>query len=159
MNPPTPGVTISVAPQALLFLGLNMPVEISTASAYLNEPTAIQRQTIQVMAHFDTGCTITSIDMGLAAHLQLIQTGMGSSMTASGPATTPNYAIDLAFINSGLSSIQNLQISSCNLPFNLAAAQANPKDPKNFGLLLGRDVMSRWHITWNGPTSAVFISD
>jgi hypothetical protein len=25
--------------------------------------------------------------------------------------------------------------------------------------LIGRDVMSRWNIVWNGPTSTVFISD
>jgi hypothetical protein len=27
------------------------------------------------------------------------------------------------------------------------------------GILIGRDIMSRWNIVWNGPTSTVFISD
>lgn len=159
LNPPTPGVTVHVDPQTLLALGLNMPVEISTATAFLGGPTPPQRQTIQVMAHLDTGCSVTSIDMGLARHLQLAQIGMGTNTTASGTTNTPNYAIDLSFINCSLKPFQNLQIGSCNLPFNLAAAQVNPGDPRNFGILLGRDVMSHWHFTWNGPTSAVFITD
>jgi hypothetical protein len=36
---------------------------------------------------------------------------------------------------------------------------SNPNDPRNFGVLLGRDVMARWNIVWNGLTSTVFISD
>ena len=159
LNPPTPGVTVTVDFQMLFLLGLNMPVEISTASAYVAPPLSTQRRSIQVMAHFDTGCSVTSIDMALASHLQLVQTGMGISTTANGSATNPNYAIDIAFINSSLKPIQNLQISSCRLPFNVTAALTNSKDSRNFGLLIGRDIMSRWHVTWNGPTSAVFITD
>jgi len=29
----------------------------------------------------------------------------------------------------------------------------------NFGVLIGRDIMARWNIVWNGPSSCVFIAD
>lgn len=35
----------------------------------------------------------------------------------------------------------------------------HPVDFNNFGLLIGRDIMSRWNIVWNGPTSTVLVSD
>jgi len=42
---------------------------------------------------------------------------------------------------------------------HLEKALKDPNDPTNFGLLIGRDIMSHWHITWFGHTSTVFISE
>lgn len=111
------------------------------------------------MAHFDTGASITSIDINLASHLFLNATGQSISHTASGAHQMPTFAIDLSFPNTNLLPFSNLQIGSCHLNFNIKNCEQNPNDPKNFGLLIGRDIMSKWNIVWNGPTSTVFIND
>jgi hypothetical protein len=143
---------------ALLSMGMNIPIEISTATVFKNPPNNALPSSILAMAHLDTGASITSIDMSLAKHLKLIATGQSVSRTAGGPQCTPDFVIDLNF-RGPLSPFPNLRIGSCDLGFNLSQCLSNPNDQANFGILIGRDVMSRWNIVWNGPTSTVFISD
>jgi hypothetical protein len=160
--PPPPGtkVTLNISPTPLFLSGLNIPVELSTASAFRTIPSPPPLSSIVVMAHFDTGASITSIDIDLAKHLNLIPQGKSWSTTASGPLLAPVFAVDLSFPSTSLSPFKNLRIGSCKLSnFNLTNAISNPNVPQNFGILLGRDIMSRWNIVWNGPTSTVFISD
>jgi hypothetical protein len=109
------------------------------------------------MGHLDTGASKTSIDINLANHLRLNPTGDSTIVTASGPIRMPDFSIDLSFANTSLSPFVNLKISSCKLGFDLS--NTSPNDQKNFGILLGRDIMSLWNIVWNGPTSTVFIYD
>jgi hypothetical protein len=143
-------VSISESPLPLLSFGLNLPVAISTASADLHNPNFDKKlaSSLVIIAHLDTGASRTSIDINLAKKLNLIPTGPSTVYTANGPVKMPAYAIDLHFPNTNLMPFINLPIGSCNL-----AGQ------KNFGILLGRDVMSRWNIVWNGPSSTVFIND
>jgi hypothetical protein len=142
----------------LRLTGMNIPVEISTAAVFKNPPNNVLPSSIPTMAHFDTGASKTSIDINLAKHLNLVSTGQSMSRTAGGPQLMPVFVIDLSF-RADLSPFLNLQIGSCNLGFDLQQCLVNPNNPENFGILLGRDVMSRWNIVWNGPTSIVFISD
>jgi hypothetical protein len=143
---------------ALMDKGLNILVEISTASIYVKSPTPAPLKKIQIYAHFDTGASRTSIDVGLARYLNLLQTGVGTVNTAGGKKLFPNFVSDISLVNTPLKSFVNLEIGSCDLSFNL---KENAKYPSmdNFGLLIGRDMMARWHITWNGATSTVIISD
>jgi hypothetical protein len=163
INPPLPPgtkVAVSISPNPLFLSGLNIPVEISTATAFRTIPSPPPLSSVVVMAHFDTGATITSIDIDLAKHLKLIPQGKSWSSSAAGPFLAPNFAVDVSFPGANLSPFKNLRIGSCKLPdFNLANALVNPNVPQNFGILLGRDIMSSWNIVWNGPTSTVFISD
>jgi hypothetical protein len=110
------------------------------------------------MAHLDTGASKTSIDINLAKYLNLVSTGQSKSKTAGGIRVTPDFVIDLGF-RAPLRPFPNLQIGSCDLGLDLQKCLANPNDPTNFGILIGRDVMSQWNIVWNGPSSTVFISD
>jgi hypothetical protein len=155
---------IVLGPQALQGLGCNLQVEVATATAFVSNATnPVQRQSIMVTAHLDTGADITTISPVLAQHLGLVQTGVRSANTANGVALNPTYAIDLTFvggqIGSTLSPRLDLNVGSCTLPFTMAAHTANPRNPQNFAMLIGRDVMASWHITWDGPTSTVIISD
>jgi hypothetical protein len=70
----------------------------------------------------------------------------------------PIYTIDIGFPTTKLSSFNNLRIGSCRLGFDITN-NMNPAKPQNMGILIGRDIMSRWNIVWNGPTSTVIISD
>jgi hypothetical protein len=160
--PPLPvgtKVALDVSPASLYRLGFNIPVEILTASLYRKPPVDMPLSSITVMAHFDTGASITSIDISLAKYLNLISTGTTEIRTASGHQVMSNFAIDVSFPNSNLSPFHNLHISSCILGFDLEKNKENQNDPRNFGLLIGRDIMSRWTIVWNGPSSTVIISD
>jgi hypothetical protein len=110
------------------------------------------------MAHLDTGASITSIDINLAKYLKLAPTGQSTSRTAAGPQSTPDFVIDLSF-RTALSPFLNLQIGSCDLGFDVQQCLSDPNNSRNFGILIGRDMMARWNIVWHGPTSTVFISD
>jgi hypothetical protein len=158
--PPPPGSKISakIDGTQLCLTGLNIPVELSTATVFRKPVNGVSPSSVLAMAHFDTGASITSIDIALAKHLKLFPTGQSISKTAAGPQSMPDFVIDLTF-HADLSPFLNLQIGSCDLGFNLQQGLSDPNDPKNFGILIGRDVMSRWNIVWNGPTSTVFISD
>jgi hypothetical protein len=114
---------------------------------------------IVVMAHFDTGASVTSIDINLAKYLNLLALGQSPSYTASGLQVMPNFSLDLSFPHTTLSPFVNLNIGSCHLHFDVQESLKNNNNPRNFGILLGRDVMAKWNIVWNGPTSTVFISD
>jgi len=154
---PDPGSKISVKLDyvPLLKTGLNFPVELSTARVFLKPPGSAKMSSIVVIGHFDTGASSTTIDISLAKHLNLIPVGESIMQTAGGTQTTPDFYINMSFPGSNLHPFHNLKIGSCSLPFDLN----NGLDPNNFGILIGRDVMSRWNIVWNGPSSTVFIND
>ena len=99
--PPKEGMHISVDfnPSSLFQYGFNLPVEVSTASILKNPPLNIPLSSIVVIAHFDTGAGITSIDIELAKHLNLIVIGQSENRTAMGPQIMPNFAVDIYFPN------------------------------------------------------------
>lgn len=161
MNPPPPhGTELAVhfSPIPLQEFGLNLPVEISTATIFRNPPLSVPLSSIAVTAHFDTGASVTAIDIGLADHLNLHAIGQSEISTAAGKQIMPNFAIDINFLNTRLSPYYNLRVGSCRLGFDLED-NANLPRPHNMGILIGRDIMSKWNIIWNGTTSTVFISD
>jgi len=140
--------SLDVSHIPLLHNGLNMNVIVSTASIFglHNIPHSII--SAQVLAHFDTGASITSIDIELAKQLNLVPIGQSPSNTAAGLRNATNFIIDIAFPGTDLRPFKNLQISSCNL--------SAPSMRLPFKLLLGRDVMSRWNIMWDGPSSTIY---
>jgi hypothetical protein len=161
ITPPPPDGTHVVAdfsPGNLQQLGFNLPVEISTASIFRKPPLNMPLFSIVAIAHFDTGASVTSIDIELAKYLNLLVTGQSKNHTASGPQIMPNFAVDIGFPTTKLSPLYNLRIGSCRLGFDLEN-NMKPSKSQNMGILIGRDIMSRWNIIWNGPTSTVIISD
>lgn len=142
----------------LMQTGFNLPVSISTPKK--PNPESVQDiKSATVMAHFDTGASKTSIDTTLATFLGLVPVGADIIHTAAGKTQMPNYAVDISFPGVKLAPFINLPIGSCNLPFKISDDGKIVVSPQNFGLLIGRDIMSRWNIVWNGPTTTVFISD
>jgi predicted aspartyl protease len=107
------------------------------------------------MAHLDTGASITSIDRRIAAELELHPIGVGKIMTASGEMEANSYGILISFPNTQLRGYR-IRVSDCKLPYN-----GNRLDlsVRNYGVLIGRDIMANWNIVWNGPSSTVIISD
>jgi hypothetical protein len=131
--------------------GLTLPVTISHASLFTQTRPELAGKALS-MAHLDTGASRTSIDVGIARKLKLIQVGDTYITTAGGIIKSPTFLIDIYFPNTTLSPFINLEISSCNLHV------INDVSPP-FDILLGRDILARWNIVWNGATSTVFIND
>lgn len=162
INPQTDQpVTSGASPHSLLFQGLNLLVDVSIASAYRQTANPLPLKTLQVFAHVDTGASITFIGTEVASELGLLPIGMGQSTTANGPAQSPNYCIDLSFVGPAarLHGFPDLVVGSCPLPYMHTAHAGNTTDPRNFGVLIGRDILAKWMFVWNGPTSTVFIAD
>lgn len=152
-------IKIEASPAPLMNSGFNIPVTITLSSMFREISPEATIKSVTVMAHFDTGASKTNIDMHIADMLGLSAVGVSKSHTAAGPTETAEYAIDLSFPGSALRPFPNLRVGSCNLPFNPDQSRPDFMSNNNFGVLLGRDIMSRWNIVWNGPTSTVFISD
>ncbi len=148
-------VLTSFRPEFLLINGLNFPIEISTASILLSSSPEKKVESVLVFAHFDTGASSTSIDINLAKEMNLDTMGVCNIMTAAGEIPMPVFTVNIGFPGTNLSPFIDLKINSCKLGYN----SAQKPSPKNFGILLGRDIMSRWNIVWNGPSSTVFIND
>jgi len=151
-------VGIVFSPYHLAYGGSTFMVSVAPSSVLpaADEPRDAAPSSAIVYALLDTGATYSAIDMGLAKHLKLKITGMSRMMTAAGPTEAPNHVVDLSFPGSTLSPFIHLPITSCQIGFDANADFANPK---NFAMLIGRDVMSRWSIGWYGPTSTVMIND
>jgi hypothetical protein len=151
----TTQISVEYSSQFLAKSGLVFQVTVSTPfiSSDADAKNIIKSKTI--FALFDTGCTTTSIDTRLAEELGLPPIGNTTMITASGKTQSITYLADLSFPENTLSPFPLHKICSCVLPY---VPNVDPT-PTAFGLLIGRDLMSRWHITWNGTTSAVCISD
>ena len=148
-------VTVLFRPNILFGEGLNIPVEITAGNIFLKTNPNKNYKGITVLAHFDTGAATTSIDIGIAEALELEATGTCKISTAAGVIPMPTFTINIGFPNTNLSPFADLAITSSKLGYNIG----EPSSPRNFGVLLGRDIMSKWNIVWNGPTSTVFIND
>jgi hypothetical protein len=152
--PPAPGTRVAVAynPLTLQTQGFNMQVLITET---VPQNSKIVPKSVVIMGHFDTGASISSIDIRLAEFLGLAPIGFSTIRTANGEVETPNFLANLAFPNTALTPFEEFPISSCNLGYD----SNQSSNARNFGILIGRDIMSQWNIVWNGPTSSVFISD
>lgn len=157
--PLPPGCKIETTSVPLMKSGFNLPITVSASSMMRELEPGKAFKTIVVMAHFDTGASNTMIDPKVAEFLELKAVGMSRGHTAGGPIEMPKYAIDIMFPRTELRQFTNLEVGSCQLPFNPDQSSPNFLSNNNFGVLIGRDIMARWNIVWNGPTSTVFISD
>lgn len=158
---PAPGTVygVSSSPVPLMWAGFHMSVTITTASTLLNARSNSMIQSITVTGLLDSGASGTCIDAQIADFLNLSAVGVSPSHTAGGVIQTPDYAVDIHFPGTELSPCVDLLVGSCNLPFALSPQSRDFLSERNIGMLIGRDIMSRWNIVWNGPTSSVFISD
>jgi len=140
--------------------GMNIHAVVTTPAILCEPPFSMEKKAITVIAHLDTGASITSIDERIAQYLGLISIGKSSSQTANGIVQTNNYFADIIFSSSQqMRPFQNVPISSCYLPYKMNINDIDYLSKTNIGLLIGRDIMSHWNIVWHGPTSIVFISD
>jgi hypothetical protein len=135
--------------------GFLIPVTVATPASITAPPLSIQPRAIAVFALLDTGATRTNIDTQIADYLNLAALGYARVNTAAGLMNSATYAVDLQFSGDFLRPTVDLLVGACKLGYRPDMEMSQ----NNYGVLIGRDLMSKWNIVWNGPTSSVFISD
>lgn len=150
-NPQNTVMQIQPGVHGLFSGGLVMDILIGidevTARSYqteLNQPIATP---VVAKALFDTGCTITSIDHSIITSLGLKTRGYTQTATANGEMRVSQHLVSLSFPGVNLKNKPLHTVQSVNL------------EGQPFKVLIGRDLMASWTITYNGPAGFVSIAD
>ena len=141
---------------SLARLGLVMRVVVSAPAGSANAEPEVQPKSVMVNALLDTGATQTSIDARIAKALGLNPIGFVPIGTAGGRRTSAIFVADVAFPNTGFAPRKMMPVGSCDLSFD---PESGTSSNQNIGALIGRDIISRWVIVWNGPNASVTICD
>lgn len=149
-NPTQVQSQVTLGPQGLFAGGIVMDMAIAidavTAQAMQIGNQSIP-QPVTAKALVDTGCTVTSIDQSIAQQLNLAVRGMTTTHTAAGPTTSNQYFVSFSFPGTDLQGRTLHRVQSVNL-----AGQP-------FQVLIGRDLMASWVISYNGSAGYVSIGD
>jgi hypothetical protein len=144
------GVALGTAGALLANKGIIINVEIgidlSTAEALRAFAQPIPNP-ISCQALIDTGSSILAIDQSIAQSLNLVKRGIYFAHTANGQRQCNLFAVALSFPATNLKSYNVIQASEVDL-------SAQP-----FKCLIGRDVLSKWHLHYNGESGAVSVAD
>lgn len=152
-NPANPAQQISsaqIGPHALFAGGVMMDMAVALDSVTAQSLHSIGQSIptpIAVKALLDTGCTVTSVDQSIINRLGLKVRGYTTTHTAAGPQIVGQYVAALSFPGTALQGKILHQVQSVNL------------SGQPFQILIGRDLMSSWSITYNGPAGFISIAD
>jgi hypothetical protein len=100
-----------------------------------------------VTALIDTGASRTVINPQLAATCGLRKTGIARISSAGHITDRPEYAGAILFPNDELAGFDPLSLIACPLP------------EQDVACLLGRDVLERWNLTYDGRSGFVEIDE
>jgi len=132
-------------------MGCHLAVEIHlhpALSAHLQQQQPPQPLPTPVVgrALIDTGATFTAIDRGAATQLNLVAIDTIPSGTAAGPQICPRYPARLMFPGTPIPGI--------NLPLVVGVDLTG----QGFIVLLGRDFLASFVMTYNGPLGQFILS-
>ena len=94
----------------------------------------------------DTGAGATAIDVSVCATLDIAPVGVKQVGTAGGQTTQPLFPVSLHLPGTGLPRFDISPAIGCDLSGQGILA------------LIGRDVLSRCVLMWNGPMGHVILS-
>jgi predicted aspartyl protease len=140
----------AIASKQIIQSGILLQVALgldSATSSYLNGVGTPVPNPVMSTALVDTGASSLCIDSSIAQALGLKRRGLTNSLTANGPRQCNVYAVSLSFPGSTLTNYNLIQACEVNL------------SNQPFKVLIGRDVMSRWHIHYNGQVGVISIAD
>jgi hypothetical protein len=106
-------------------------------------------QPIKMRALIDTGASVTVISKVFANHCKLFQTNEGAEITAVGSTHhCGEHAGSISFPNTDLRSFDSIRIRSVAFV-----------DQPFYAILIGRDILRNWKVTFNGRMKKIVIED
>jgi predicted aspartyl protease len=136
-------------PSKLLFEGPHIEILISTTRPELEEGRAIglEFRELSVHALIDTGASLTVINPQIASTCKLLQTDWNRITTVGGMAGRyPAYAASISFPGTDLPSFDVIRVVACPII-----------EQRFFSCLIGRDILRRWFMTYDGPNGQIEI--
>jgi predicted aspartyl protease len=142
-------VKLRYASANLLIEGPHLPIIVSATKVEVQEGRAVglDYTELPVRALIDTGASITVINPEIATTCKLKQTGYQKVSTVGGAAGEyPEYAAAISFPESEIPRLETVRVVACPIirqPF--------------FSCLIGRDILQRWIVIYNGRTGELEI--
>jgi predicted aspartyl protease len=104
---------------------------------------------LSIVGIIDTGSSITVINPQVASTCGLRQTGtVLVAAVGAKPVSQPEFAASIKFPDQPLAGIATLRVVACPLPAQEGVA-----------CLLGRDILERWRLSYDGRTGEVTVDD
>jgi gag-polyprotein putative aspartyl protease len=141
---------LSFTPLELQQDGPRIFISISTTAFELKEGRAVGLEfpePVQITALLDTGASITVINPQLAQTCKLRQTGFAELLAAGSSGRYPEHAAAISFPRYGLKSLEVIKVVAC------------PIVRQPYSCLIGRDIMSRWELSYDGVRGKVAITE
>ena len=136
-------------PSKLLLEGPHIEISISTTRLEFDEGRSIglEYRDLRVHALIDTGASLTVINPQIASTCKLLQTDWNRITTVGGMAGRyPAYAAAISFPESDLPGFDVIRVVACPII-----------EQRYFSCLIGRDILRRWLMTYDGPNGEVEI--
>jgi predicted aspartyl protease len=130
--------------------GLKMNVEIGPSEAETRSAklagTELKRALVMT-ALIDTGASVTVINPQVASTCSLRRVGQAAISTTGHVSQMPEYVGAIRFPGSTLKGFDPVKLIACPLP------------GQDFSCLIGRDILERWRLTYDGRTGEVKIEE
>jgi predicted aspartyl protease len=143
-------VKLPFTPTELILQGPHIAILISATRLEVEEgrPLGLEFPELPVHALIDTGASLTVINPEIAKTCKLKQTGHQKINAVGGKAGEyPAYAAAISFPGTNLPSLDATSVVACPIirqPF--------------FSCLIGRDIMRKWLLSYDGRTGEVEIT-
>lgn len=136
-------------PTRLLVEGPHIEIRISTTRYEFDQGMTVGLDYRELLVHalIDTGASPTVINPQIASTCKLLQTDW-KDLTAVGGMTGrfPAYAAAISFPNTKLPGFDSIRVVACPII----------KQPL-FSCLIGRDILRKWRMVYDGPNGELDI--
>ena len=143
-----PRVELSWKPGDLQQEGPFIHIAISNPELELNEFRALgfeYPEPLPLKALIDTGASVTIINPEVAQTQKLRQTGYAQLVAAGSSGRYPEHAAAIYFLGTKLKGFDPIRVVACSIV----------RQPVS--CLIGRDVLRKWHLTYDGRSGRVAI--
>lgn len=137
-----PRTLISDGPVLQIQIGVTLD-EMDFASVS-GEPVS---RPLKIRALIDTGASLTVINPEVANRCRLRQTGFQLLSAAGSEGRYPSFSASISFPGSSLRGFDPVPVVACKLP------------RQSIACLIGRDLMARWSLEYDGRTGEVTVRD
>lgn len=137
-------------PSKLLVEGPHIEILISTTRPEFEEGRAIGLEFRELVVHalIDTGASLTVINPQIATTCKLLQTDWNRITTVGGMAGSyPAYAAAISFPGTDLPGFDVVRVVACPII-----------EQRFFSCLIGRDILRKWVLTYDGPNGELEIN-